>query len=328
MRSGWGWKPAGIVLCSLLGVAHGQPAGDGPVVLDPGLKAYQPASGLKGTLRSVGSDTLQPLMKAWAERFMSFHPDVRIDIEGKGSNTAPPALIAGTSHLSPMSRALHASEIEAFEQKFGYKPRGIRSAVDSICVFVHKDSPLRSLSLEQVDAIFSRTRLRGGKEIRTWGDLGLGGEWASQAVHLYGRNALSGTHVFFKDHALKGGEFREDLKELEGSAALVRAVSEDRGGIGYCGVGYSAPGVRALPLSDTAKAPAVEPTAANAYAGDYPLSRILFVYFNQPPRRDQEPLVREFIRMVCSREGQEVVLKEGYFPMPAVVAKEELAKAD
>ncbi|HVR84154.1 MAG TPA: substrate-binding domain-containing protein, partial [Planctomycetota bacterium] len=236
MRRGSGWKLAGILLYSLLGASAGRPAEDGSTALDPGLKAYQPASGLKGTLRSVGSDTLHPLMKAWADRFTSFHPDVRFDIEGKGSNTAPPALIAGSSQLSPMSRALHASEIDAFEQKFGYKPRGIRSAVDSICVFVHKDNPLRRLSLDQVDAIFSKTRLRGGKEIRTWGDLGLSGDWASQTVRIYGRNSLSGTYVFFKDHALKGGEFREDLKELEGSAALVREVSEDRGGIGYCGV--------------------------------------------------------------------------------------------
>ncbi|HEV3027366.1 MAG TPA: phosphate ABC transporter substrate-binding protein [Planctomycetota bacterium] len=328
MRLGSGRKLLGVLVCSLLGAAPGQPAEDGATALDPGLKAYQPTPGLKGTLRSVGSDTLHPLMKAWAERFTSFHPDVHIDIEGKGSNTAPPSLIAGTSQLGPMSRALHASEIDAFEQKFGYKPRGIRSAVDSICVFVHKDNPLRALSLEQVDAIFSKTRLRGGKALRTWGDLGLSGDWADQPVRTYGRNSLSGTHVFFKDHALKGGEFREEIKELEGSAALVREVSEDRGGIGYCGVGYSAAGVRALPLSETSSSPAVEPTAVNAYAGDYPLSRILFVYFNQPPRRDQEPLVREFIRMVCSREGQELVLKEGYFPMPAVVAKEELAKAD
>jgi phosphate transport system substrate-binding protein len=328
MRIDTAWKLVAILLAPLLGAARGEPPGDGAPVLDPDLKSYQPVPGLKGTLRSVGSDTLNPLMKAWAERFSSFYPDVRIDIEGKGSNTAPPALIGGAAQLSPMSRALRASEIDAFEKKFGYKPRGIRSAVDSICVFVHKDNPIRSLSLEQVDAIFSKTRLRGGKEIRTWGDLGLSGDWASQAVRVYGRNALSGTHVFFKDHALKDGEFREDVRELEGSAALVREISQDRGAIGYCGVGYSAPGVRHLPLAESSSSPAVEPTAVNAYAGDYPLSRILFVYFNQPPGRDQEPLVREFIRMVCSRQGQEIVLKEGYFPMPAVVAKEELAKAD
>jgi phosphate transport system substrate-binding protein len=320
-----------LLIAFLLQACGGAPERTGERTVrveDPDLKGYQSTPGISGKLTSVGSDTLNPLMNAWASRFRAFYPAVQFDIEGRGSNTAPPALIAGTAQLSPMSRALTAAEIDEFENKFGYKPRGIRAAVDSVCIFVHKDNPLRSLTLAQVDSIFSKTRLRGGAEIRTWGNLGLTGDWAERPIRSFGRNSLSGTHLFFQDHALKGGAFRDEIQEQAGSAQVVREVSNDPCGIGYCGVGYSASGVRALALSEARPELAVEPTALNCYAGDYPLSRILFVYFNHPPGRTPDPLVREFVRMLCSREGQQVVLREGYFPMPAVVAKEELAKAE
>jgi phosphate transport system substrate-binding protein len=298
------------------------------VALDPDLQSYRPLPALSGALASVGSDTLHPLVKAWGERFREYYPNVALDIEAKGSNTAPPALIEGKSQICPMSRALSAAEIDAFEKKFGYRPRAIRAAVDTICIFVHKDNPLRSISLDQVDGIFSATRRRGVKELRTWGDLGLTGEWADRPIRTFGRNSLSGTRQFFRDHALKGGTFREDLREVDGSEEIIKEVSADPSAIGYCGVGYTAPGVRALPLAPAGGQTAVEPAASHAYKGDYPLSRILFLFINLPPNAPPDSPVREFVRMICSREGQEVVLREGYFPMPAAVAKEEAAKAN
>lgn len=302
------------------------PPQDPPRTVDPDLGPYRPLQTLTGKLTSVGSDTLQPLIRSWGDRFKTYYPEVDLEIEAKGSQTAPPALIEGVSQLCPMSRALNAREIEGFEKKFGYKPLAIRAAVDSICIWVHKDNPISSISLEQVDGIFSAARRRGGKELRTWGDLGLGGEWADRPVHAIGRNGLSGTRQFFRDHALKGAAFRDDVKEDEGSAAVIADVAADPGAVGYCGVGYGSPRVRALPLAEAAGQAAAEPTAANAYKGDYPLSRILFVYVNPPADPGQKSAVREFIRMICSREGQEIVAKEGYFPMPATVAREEVAK--
>jgi phosphate transport system substrate-binding protein len=314
-----------VLLVLALPAGAVSPAQDPPTV-DPNLSPYRPVAALTGKLTSVGSDTLHPLIQAWGDRFKGYYPEVELQIEAKGSNTAPPALIEGVSQLCPMSRALNAREIEGFEKKFGYKPLAIRAAVDSICIFVHKDNPIPSISLEQVDGIFSAARRRGGKELRKWGDLGLTGEWADRPIHAIGRNGLSGTRQFFRDHALKGAAFREDIKEEEGSAAIITEVAGDPGAVGYCGVGYGTAQVRALPLADAAGRAPVEPTAANAYKGDYSLSRVLFVYVNPPADPAQKSAVREFIRMICSREGQEIVAKEGYFPMPAAVAREEQAK--
>src|SRR6185503_12461064 len=175
---------------------------DDKVMLDSKLTSYKSVSGISGNLNSVGSDTLNNLMTYWVEGFAKLYPNVKIQVEGKGSSTAPPALIAGTAQLGHMSRRMKAEEIDAFEQKYGYKPRLIAVALDGLAVYVHKDNPVKSLSLQQVDSIFSSTRKRGGKNINQWGDLGLTGEWANKPLSLYGRNAASGTYGFFKELAL------------------------------------------------------------------------------------------------------------------------------
>jgi phosphate transport system substrate-binding protein len=298
------------------------------VQLDPALASYDPVGGVSGALSSVGSDTLNNLMSLWAEKFKSLYPGVRIQIEGKGSSTAPPALIAGTAQLGPMSRPMKQSEIDKFESKFGYKPAEYKVAVDALGVFVHKDNPIRSLTLAQLDGIYSKIRHRGGRAIRTWGDLGLTGEWAAKPVSLYGRNAASGTYGFFKEHVLKNGDYRDEVKEQPGSASVVLSVTEDRYGIGYSGIGYQTAGVRAVPLSATEGGEPSEATAANAYSGTYPLARFLLVYANKAPSKPMDPLTREFLKMVQSRVGQEVVLKEGFFPIPAALAADEIKQLE
>jgi len=304
-------------------------AQDGPTKLDPGLRPYAVVPGVSGNASSVGSDTLNNLMTFWAESFKKFYPNVNIQIEGKGSGTAPPALTSGTAQLGPMSRAMKSTEADAFEAKYGYKPTQIRTAVDALGVFVNKDNPIESLTLEQVDAIFSKSRRRGlSKQIVTWGDAGLKGEWAEKPISLYGRNSASGTYGFFKEHTLKNGDYRDEVKEQPGSAAVVQAVATDRFAIGYSGIGYATSSVRAIALAEKAGAQAMAANAENAYSGEYPLSRFLYVYINRAPGKTLDPLVREFIRMVCSKEGQEVVVKDGYFPIPASVAGEELKKVE
>jgi phosphate transport system substrate-binding protein len=191
-----------LLLAMLITVSGIAVAQDG-VKLDPGLESYKAVSGVSGNLSSVGSDTLNNLMTLWAETFSKFYPNVKIQIEGKGSTTAPPALISGTAQLGPMSRPMRGSEIDQFEKKFGYKPTPIRTAVDALAVFVNKDNPIKCLTFEQVDAIFSKSRRYGYKEdITTWGQLGLTADWANRPVSLYGRNSASGTYGFFKEHAL------------------------------------------------------------------------------------------------------------------------------
>src|SRR5882672_1318064 len=239
------------------------------VKLDPGLKSYQVVAGVSGNASSVGSDTLNNLMTFWAESFKKYYPNVNIQIEGKGSGTAPPALTAGTAQFGPMSRAMKPTEEDAFEGKYGYKPTQIRTAVDAVGIFVNKDNPIKSLTLEQADAIFSKTRRRGlRKQITTWGEAGVTGEWADKPISLYGRNSASGTYGFFKEHVLKTGDFRDDVKEQPGSASVVLAVATDRFAIGYSGIGYATSSVRAVSLSEKEGAPAMGANAENAYSGE------------------------------------------------------------
>jgi len=302
-------------------------AGAQAVKVDPALQSYSAVSGVSGNLSSVGSDTLNNLMTLWAESFNKFYPNVKIQIEGKGSSTAPPALIAGTAQLGPMSREMKGTEIDQFEKKFGYKPTPVRAAVDALAVFVNKDNPVKCLVMEQVDAVFSKSRRFGYKEdIKTWGQLGLTGDWANRPISLFGRNSASGTYGFFKEHTMKNGDFKDEVKEQPGSAAVVQGVTVDRFAMGYSGIGYTTAGVRAVPLAEKAGAACVEATAENAYAGKYPLARFLYVYINRAPGKAIDPLTREFVKLIQSKQGQEVVVKDGFFPIPVSIAKEELAK--
>jgi phosphate transport system substrate-binding protein len=297
------------------------------VQVDPALTPYKAASGVSGNLSSVGSDTLNNLMTFWAELFGKYYPNAKVQIEGKGSSTAPPALIAGTAQLGPMSREMKGSEIDQFEKKYGYKPTALRTSVDALAVFVNKDNPIKCLGLDQVDAVFSKSRRRGAKDdVTTWGQLGLTGEWASRPISLYGRNSASGTYGFFKEHTLKNGDYKDSVKEQPGSASVVQGVTVDRFAIGYSGIGYATAGVRAVPLTEKDGGKCVDATADNSYNGSYPLARFLYVYVNKAPGKPLDPLVREFVRVVLSREGQEAVIKDGYFPIPAAIAKEESNK--
>jgi phosphate transport system substrate-binding protein len=296
------------------------------VQVEAGIPAYQRTSGVSGNINSVGSDTMNNMMALWAETFRKMYPNVRIQIEGKGSSTAPPALIAGTSQFGPMSRAMRSTEIDQFEAKYGYKPTQLRTAYDALAVYVNKDNPLEKLTLAQVDAAFSKTRRRGGKNAATWGDLGLTGDWAGRPISLYGRNSASGTYGFFKEHTLKNGDYKDTVKEQPGSASVVQGVTEDRFGIGYSGIGYKTSGVKALGLAEGTEF--FEGGYDNVKSGKYPLSRYLYIYINKAPGKPLDPLVKEFARLIFSKEGQEVVIKDGYLPLPASIVAEELKKLD
>lgn len=316
---------AGVLMAGALGL----PATAFPqaVQVDPELPRYAKTSGVAGNLNSIGSDTLNNLMTLWAEGFRTQYPNVRIQIEGKGSSTAPPALIDGTAQLGPMSRPMKPSEIDAFEERFGYKPTAYRVAVDALAVYVNKDNPIDRLTLPQVDAIFSKTRRCGHAEpIDTWGELGLDGSWAPRRISLYGRNSASGTYGYFKEHALCKGDYRDQVKEQPGSASVVQGVNEDRFGMGYSGIGYRTSGVEALALAQEEGGDYGTPEPEDVYAGRYPLARFLYVYVNQPPNQPLSPLVREFLRYVLSFEGQQVVVKDGYLPLSRTIVEEERRK--
>jgi len=296
-----------------------------PVQVDSAIPTYQKTSGVSGNLNSVGSDTCNNLMTFWAEEFQKQYPNVRIQIEGKGSSTAPPALIAGTSQIGPMSRAMKAEEIDQFEKKYGYKPTQIKIAIDGLAVFLNKDNPLDNLTMQQLDGIFSKTRKSGAKEVKTWGDLGLTGDWANKPISLYGRNSASGTYGYFKEHALFKGDYKDTVKEQPGSASVVQGVTEDRYGIGYSGIGYKTSGVKTAAVAKAAGESFYGTDPADVLSGKYPLARYLYIYVNKAPGKPLDPLVREFIKLVQSQQGQQIVVKDGFMPLPASVVEQQLA---
>ena len=287
---------------------------------DSELQEYQTASGVSGNLSSVGSDTLANLMTLWAEEFRRAYPNVNIQVQAAGSSTAPPALTEATSNLGPMSRKMKDKEVEAFETRHGYKPTAIPVAIDALAVYVHKDNPISGMSIADVDAVFSSTRKCGAADnVSRWGQLGLEGAWQSRDIQIFGRNSVSGTYGYFKSKALCKGDYKNTVNEQPGSASVVQSVSTSVNGIGYSGIGYKTASVRTVPLSKKPGGEAVEATSDNAVSGAYPLSRFLYVYVNKAPNKPLAPLEREFIKLIFSRQGQAVVEKDGYIPLPASV---------
>jgi phosphate transport system substrate-binding protein len=300
-------------------------ADESAVKVDTAIPAYKPVQGVSGAITSVGSDTMVKLMTTWTEDFKKVYPTITVEVQGKGSGTAPPALTGGTATFGPMSRPMKNEEIDEFEKKFGYKPTAIPTSIDMLAIYVHKDNPIQSLTLGQIDAIFSKTRKSGAeKDIVTWGDLGLTGEWAAKPISLYGRNEASGTYVYFKEHALAKGDFKDSVKAQPGSSGVVQGVASEKYALGYSGIGFTTADVRTVPLAKDAKGKPVEAVAANAYSGTYPMARFLYVYVNQKPGTQLDPLRREFVRFMLSREGQEAVVKEGYYPLTAKLAAEAI----
>jgi len=309
-------------IVAALGVAAGLTAGAASAKVDPNLPTYTATSGVSGNFSSVGSDTLNNLMTLWAEDYKRLYPNVNIQIQGAGSSTAPPALTEGTANFGPMSREMKDQEIQAFEQKYGYKPTAIGVAIDALAVFVNKDNAIKSLSISQIDAIFSATRKCGAsKDAARWGDVGLSGDWAAKPIQLYGRNSVSGTYGYFKEKALCKGDYKTNVNEQPGSASVVQSVSTGLNAIGYSGLGYKTSGVRAVPLSKKDGETAYDANEDNAINGKYPLSRVLYVYVNKAPNKPLPPLEREFFKMVLSKQGQEAVVKDGYVPLPAKLAE-------
>ena len=297
--------------------------------VDPGIAGYQKVSGVSGNINSVGSDTMNNMMALWGETFQKLYPNVKIQVEGKGSSTAPPALIAGTAQFGPMSRAMRATEIDQFESKYGYKPTQIRTSYDALAVYVNKDNPLAKLTLAEVDAAFSKSRKRGFKQnVTTWGQLGLTGDWANRPISLYGRNSASGTYGFFKEHTLANGDYKDSVKEQPGSASVVQGVTEDRFGMGYSGIGYKTSGVKAVPLAEKEGSAVSDGNYEDVKSGKYPLSRFLYIYINRAPGKPVDPIVKEYVKLILSKEGQEVVIKDGYLPLSPEIVKQELAKIE
>lgn len=317
-------KSLGLFLLTLVFIAGPVMAGSN---LDPRLPTYKRTSGISGNMSSIGSDTLANLMTLWGEHFKKLYPSVNIQIQAAGSSTAPPALTEGTSNFGPMSRKMKSKELQAFEKKHGYKPTAIPVAIDALAVYVHKDNPIRGLTIAQVDAIFSSTRRCGNaRDIKRWGDAGLKGSWGSRSIQLFGRNSVSGTYGYFRKKAMCKGDYKSNVNEQPGSASVVQSVGASINAIGYSGIGYKTSSVRAVALAKKSGQRFVAATPRTATNKTYPLSRFLYIYVNKKPNKPLSPLEREFMKMVLSKAGQQVVIKDGYVPLPASVVRKYLAK--
>ncbi|MCC6741681.1 MAG: phosphate ABC transporter substrate-binding protein [Planctomycetia bacterium] len=319
----WATALAGSAALALTVVA------DSTLSVDPAIPAYSKVEGIKGNINIIGSDSCVNLDTLWGEGFKKVYPEVNVSVEGKGSATAPPALAGRTANVGPMSRPMKPEELDSVSSKWGYQPTGVNMAIDALAIVVHKDNPLQNLTLELIDAIFSKTR-KGGyhEDITTWGQLGLKGDWENKPISLYGRNSASGTYGYFKEHALYKGDFKSNVKEQPGTAAVVQGVAEDLYGIGYGGIGYLTPGVRAVPLAKSFGGTVFKPTYENSLSGKYPLARFLILYVENAPGKGMDPVVREFVRFVLSKEGQEIVVKDGYMPLTPALVKKELLKLE
>ncbi len=295
---------------------------------DVSLPQYKMVSGVTGNLNVVGSDTLNNLMALWAQAFAEIYPNVNIQVQGKGSRTAVPALIQSTAQIAAMSRPMSPVESAAFEKNFGYAPAQIRVAIDAVALFVHKDNPLTTLSLRQADAIFSLSCLRGEEKITRWNELGLSGEFARHGITAYGCDSSCGTFDFFQQAVLKKGDNAATVNEQSGCAAVVQAVTGDPLGIGYASVTCLTANVRALKLSVGDGGQAYAPTLQNSLSGDYPLARFLYVYVNRHPVRGVDTLTREFLKFILSQQGRRIAVDNGYFPLPENIAAQTAALSE
>lgn len=224
--------------------------------------------------------------------------------------------------MGPMSRQMKDTELQAFETKFGYKPTPVPVAIDALAVFVHKDNPITSMTMAQVDAMFSSTRTCGyANDIVKWSDAGVAGALGNQNIELYGRNSVSGTYGYFKEEALCKGDYKSTVKEQPGSASVVQGVSESLNAVGYSGIGYKTASVKTVALAKKEGDTYYDATNENAVSGKYPLSRFLYIYVNKAPNKALEPNVAEFLKMVLAKQGQEVVVKDGYIPLPGKVVE-------
>lgn len=295
-------------------------------VVDPKIGDYVHAGDVSGSVRAVGSSTLSNLLNRWVQDFRLLYPQVQVEVVGGGSGIAMPALLEGKSDLAPMSRPMNRDEIAVFEKKFGYPPTRVTVALDAIAVYVHKDNPIERITLAQLDGIFSISRRRGGPEVRRWGQLGAAGEWQDLPITIKSPASTHGMHGLFRELVLNGGGYRLDLRAEPVSTSIVQGVGAERGAIGFASYFYATRRTKILPVAANEGGPFIAPTQADAASGRYPLTRFLAIYVNKKPGEPVAGASRALLAFICSRQGQEVVARDGNYPLSAEAAARECSK--
>lgn len=314
---------------------------------DPDIPVWRPAPLVlepEESLAVVGADVMDEMTLGWIRMMRHAYPKLSVTLEARASGAGAPALIEGTADLAPVGRELLPGEQEAFIAKFGYEPTAIRVATGSVgslgktaasIVMVDADNPIACLSLQQLDAIYSSERRRGGAVVRSWGDLGLKGEWARRPIHLYGLRRPNGIEQYFQQAVLLGGAYRDDIEFVKGKGfthafnVAADLMAGRPGGLSYALLANLQPNTKAVALSAEPGGPCVAPTTQTVYDHSYPLSRYVYIFVNKAPGQPVAPKVKEFLRAVLSWEGQQQVSNDRvYLPLQPEVVREELSKVD
>lgn len=290
----------------------------------------------------IGSDTMDEITLEWVKMFRKAYPHLSVTMEARASGTGYRGLVDGESQVATVARELLPPEAEAFVKKFGYEATAFRVATGSLgslgktaasVILVDRDNPIEGLTMAELDAIYSTSRRRGHNDIRTWGDLGLGGKWNAKPIRLYGLEPPNGIEAYFQEIVLLGGEYKNNIAFVhsEGDTHAFTVAAQDMarnpGGLTYAMLANLTPNVRPLPLAENAGEPFVAPTVESVYRHTYPLSRFIYIYVNKAPDKPLDPAIKEFLKVVLSYQGQSAVAREGVFmPLQSTVVREELTR--
>ncbi len=315
--------------------------------VDPSIPSWQPGpveSKPEEEVAIVGADIMDEIVLGWTKIYRKQYPRLSVTLDLRASGAGGPGLASGKADLAPVGREMFPAEKKLFVDKYGYEPLEIKVATGSAgslgktaasVILVDKDNPIDCLSLPQLDAVYSKTRKLGYHEVKTWGDVGAKGDWANRPIHLYGLKPVNGIELYFKTVAMKGGEYKDNIQFVKGKGfthAFTVAAEDMEShpyGLTYALLANVTPNVKVVKVSWTDGGTCYAPTVEDIYPHKYPFSRFVYIYVNRKPGQPLAPKVKEFLKLVLSREGQDVVAKEQVFiPLQPEVVAAELKKLD
>jgi phosphate transport system substrate-binding protein len=292
--------------------------------------AYQAQKGVKGPVELQGADELADLGDEWTRGFRKFHPEANLFYKARLSKDAIKDFIAGSQLLVLSARELTAEENAAFQGKHGYMPMRVPICLDANIVFVHKSNPLTEITMEQLDAIYSKSRLSGAKTAAlTWGDLGLKGNWAKMPINAYAREEGTTTRASFATQALLKGEYRLGIRPCQDSSSLAESVMTDPGGIAFGTMASWYFSNKVLPVVPYHLPDPRFPNQDNVTTSKYPMPRIFYAYLNRTPGQPLPDAVQETVMYLISKDGQNAVADSGLLPGPPeflTIARRRLSK--
>lgn len=267
---------------------------------------------------AVCSHDMEPLMLLWGELLQKVDPQFKLDIRSSVATDVAKALIEGRSQLAPINREFKPEELAAFTTRWGYAPTRLAIGVDALVVLVQKNNPVKEIRIDQLDAIWTTSRLNGApKDIQVWGDMGLtGSNWMNRPIVCVDRPEGDGLREYFKQNITKGGRNKDSNHQSTDAMTLVEELVSNQAAIGYGSLGEVFNNLRTVPVVPPGGKFAVEPSYESVASGEYPLTRVVYLYFNRAPNRPIEPIMLQFLRFVISSQGQKQLAPMGFVPLP------------